>query len=219
MTLKPPEHDLAQMRSDYQAAALHREDLDPDPIRQFALWFDQACRADLPEPNAISLATVSAAGQPSLRTVLLKSYDSRGFVFFTNYQSRKSREIAENPKVALLFTWLALARQVSITGVAERISTAESLRYFLTRPRGSQMAAWISNQSNVISSRSMLDMQLEQMKQKFADGQVPLPSFWGGYLVHLHTIEFWQGRPNRLHDRFVYIRRSVDTWTIDRLAP
>jgi pyridoxamine 5'-phosphate oxidase len=216
--MTPPEQDLALMRNEYQGAELRQEDLDADPIRQFQAWFGHAMESGMPEPNAMCLSTVSAMGQPSLRTVLLKSYDDRGFVFYTNYQSRKSREIAENPRVALLFTWLKLQRQVSITGTASRISTAESFKYFLTRPRGSQIAAWISNQSTVISSRSMLEMQLEKMKQKFADGQVPLPSFWGGYRVTPQTIEFWQGRPNRLHDRFLYTRQE-SAWRIERLAP
>ena len=216
--MTPPEQDLALMRNEYRAGELRPEDLDPDPIKQFQAWFGQAVESQAPEPNAMSLSTVSAAGQPSLRTVLLKSYDAHGFVFFTNYQSRKSREIGENPRVALLFNWLTLQRQVSITGSASRISTAESFKYFLTRPRGSQIAAWISNQSSVISSRSMLEMQLEKMKQKFADGQVPLPSFWGGYRVAPSTIEFWQGRPNRLHDRFLYTRQDTE-WSIERLAP
>jgi pyridoxamine 5'-phosphate oxidase len=211
--------DLGDMRSSYSAGELRREELDPDPISQFELWFDQACKAGLPEPNAMGLATVSTSGQPSLRTVLLKSYDHQGFVFFTNYHSRKAREISDNPKVALLFTWLILERQITITGTASRIGTAESLKYFLTRPRGSQIAAWISSQSQVISSRAMLDGKLHEMKRKFADGQIPLPSFWGGYRVRPQTIEFWQGRPNRLHDRFLYTRQDDDRWSIERLAP
>jgi pyridoxamine 5'-phosphate oxidase len=211
--------DLGDMRSSYSAGELRREELDPDPIGQFELWFDQACKAGLPEPNAMGLATVSTSGQPSLRTVLLKSYDHQGFVFFTNYHSRKAREISDNPKVALLFTWLILERQITITGTASRIGTAESLKYFLTRPRGSQIAAWISSQSQVISSRAMLDVKLHEMKRKFVDGQIPLPSFWGGYRVRPQTIEFWQGRPNRLHDRFLYTRQDDDRWSIERLAP
>ena len=219
MSLDASPADPSQMRAQYDVGELRQDMLDPDPIRQFSTWFEQACAANLPEPNAMSLATVSSDGQPSLRTVLLKSYDSQGLVFFTNYQSRKARQIASNPNVALLFTWLPLARQISITGAARQISTAESFKYFLTRPRGSQIAAWISNQSSVISSRAILDMQLEQMKQKFAGGQIPLPSFWGGYRVVPKTIEFWQGRPDRLHDRFLYTRDSENRWSIERLAP
>ena len=214
-----PTHDPAAMRAQYDAPELRRQDLDPDPIRQFAAWFELACKSGIPEPNAMALATVSTRGQPSLRNVLLKSYDETGFVFFTNYQSRKAREISDNPSVALLFSWLPLARQVSITGAAERIGTAESLNYFLTRPRGSQIAAWISNQSQAISSRALLDGKLQEMKRKFAEGQIPLPSFWGGYRVKPQAIEFWQGRPDRLHDRFLYARQEDDRWSIERLAP
>jgi pyridoxamine 5'-phosphate oxidase len=214
-----PDPDPAPMRRDYDQAALVEEDLDEDPIAQFAKWFGQACSSRIREPNAMSLATVSAAQQPSLRTVLLKLYDSRGFVFFTNLESRKAKEIADNPRVALLFPWLALERQVIVTGSAERVSTAEALKYFLTRPHGSQLAAWISHQSGVITSRKMLEMEWEQMKQKFAQGQVPLPSFWGGFRVKPEQIEFWQGRPNRLHDRFLYTRQQTGLWQIERLAP
>jgi pyridoxamine 5'-phosphate oxidase len=212
-------HDPAQMRANYQRGALREEDLKPDPIEQFAIWFEQACAAQIVEPNAMSLATVSAEGQPSLRTVLLKSYDARGFVFFTNLESRKAREIAANPRVSLLFPWIALERQVIVTGTAARISTAQTLKYFLTRPRGSQIAAWISRQSSVISSRKMLEMEWEHMKQKFAQGEVPLPSFWGGYCVRPQQIEFWQGGHDRLHDRLMYTRQADNSWKIERLAP
>jgi pyridoxamine 5'-phosphate oxidase len=211
--------DLSDMRADYRRSELHRENLKADPFDQFALWFEEACRAQLAEPNAMSLATVSADGHPSLRTVLVKQYDARGFVFFTNLESRKSREIAANSNVALLFPWLALERQVTICGTAERISTAETLGYFIKRPIDSQLAAWASHQSSVITSRKILEMKWEEMKRKFSDGRVPLPSFWGGYRVSPHTFEFWQGRSNRLHDRFLYTRHPNDSWTIERLAP
>jgi len=212
-------HDLANMREEYKRGKLDIEDLNPDPIAQFSTWFEQAVKCELPEPNAMSLATVSAQGQPSLRTVLLKRYDENGFVFFTNLESRKAQEIAGNPRVALLFPWIVLERQVIVTGSAERVSTAESLKYFLTRPRGSQLAAWISQQSRPISSRQVLEMEWEKMKQKFANGDVPLPSFWGGYRVKPQSIEFWQGRSSRLHDRFLYSLQRDNTWKIERLAP
>jgi pyridoxamine 5'-phosphate oxidase len=216
---QPIVRDLAQMRAEYKRGALDRDDLKPDPIEQFALWFEQARKAAVVEANAMSLATTSAEGQPSIRTVLLKNYDARGFVFYTNLESRKAREIAANPRVALLFPWIPLERQVIVTGVAERVSVVETLKYFLTRPRGSQISAWISNQSHVISSRQVLETEWEQMKRKFADGEVPLPSFWGGFRVKPQTIEFWQGRESRLHDRFFYTRQSDDTWSVERLAP
>jgi pyridoxamine 5'-phosphate oxidase len=198
---------------------LSRATLDPDPLRQFQQWFEDAIATELPEPNSMSLATVDPEGQPWLRTVLLKLYDARGFVFYTNYESRKARQMDANPRVALLFPWVALARQVKITGRAERGPTTESLRYFATRPRGSQIGAWASPQSQVISSRSLLEGKVEEIKRKFAEGEVPLPSFWGGYRVVADSIEFWQGRENRLHDRFRYSRQSDGGWTIERLAP
>jgi pyridoxamine 5'-phosphate oxidase len=168
----------------------------------------------------MSLATVDSEGQPSLRTVLLKTFDAQGFVFYTNYGSRKAQQIATNPKVSLLFAWVPLARQVKITGLAEKVSAAESLKYFVTRPHGSQIGAWASAQSEMVNSRSMLESSFEQMKQKFSKGDVPLPDFWGGYRVIPNTIEFWQGRDNRLHDRFIYSRTSTDNnWQINRLAP
>ena len=210
----------AAPRPDYLRGELHRRELHPDPIEQFAAWFKQACEAQIVLPDAMSLATVSAEGQPSLRTVLLKGYDRRGFVFYTNFESRKAREMAANPRVSLLFPWLALERQVIVTGAVERVSVAEALKYFLTRPRGSQLSAWASQQSGVVTSRKMLEMQWEQMRRKFADGEVPLPSFWGGYRVKPAQIEFWQGRGDRLHDRFLYtFDDATGQWQIQRLAP
>ena len=205
-------------RTAAMAQGLAEADLDLDPILQFQRWYEDAIAQDLPEPNAMSLATVDASGQPSLRTVLLKLYDRQGFVFFTNYESRKSQEIGTNPRVALLFPWVALARQVLIVGTARRISTVESLKYFATRPRGSQVGAWASPQSRVIGSRSLLEQQVAEMERRFAQGEVPLPHFWGGYRVEPAEIEFWQGRECRLHDRFRY-RRGTDGWDIERLAP
>jgi pyridoxamine 5'-phosphate oxidase len=208
-----------EIRSEYTRGALARAALKPSPFDQFALWFQQAVDAKVVEPNAMSLATTGADQRPLVRTVLLKSYDERGFVFFTNFESRKARQIAENANVSLLFPWLALERQVIICGSAERISTAESLAYFITRPRGSQLGAWVSAQSSVITTRSLLEQKWEEMKRKFGEGEVPLPSFWGGYRVVPREIEFWQGRPSRLHDRFLYTRQPDATWTIARLAP
>jgi len=197
---------------------LSEADLDADPVLQFQRWYEAAIGTGIPEPNAMSLATVAADGQPSLRTVLLKLYDERGFVFFTNYESRKASEMAGNPRVALLFPWVALARQVNIVGKVEKISTAESLRYFATRPRGSQIGAWASHQSQVITSRSLLEMKVDEMRRRFGDGEIPLPGFWGGYRVVPQSIEFWQGRESRLHDRFCYTRQG-GAWVWARLAP
>jgi len=210
--------DLADLRKEYSDRGLRREELDADPVNQFALWFRQATDAGVHEPNAMTLATVDAGGMPLQRTVLLKRFDRDGFVFFTNYGSRKAAQIAANPKVCLLFPWITLERQVIIQGVAEKISTAESLRYFLTRPRESQIGAWVSNQSDAIASRKVLMQKLDEIRSRFRDGEVPLPSFWGGYRVTPATIEFWQGGPARLHDRFLYTRRDAG-WEISRLSP
>jgi len=207
-------------RARAMARGLSRASLEPDPIRQFQHWYQEAIATGIPEPNAMSLATVAADGQPWVRTVLLKLYDETGFVFFTNYESRKSRQIAGQPKVALLFPWVALARQMQITGTARRIPTVESLKYFATRPRGSRIGAWASPQSQVISSRSLLEAKVEEMRRKFSEGEVPLPGFWGGFRVEPETMEFWQGRESRLHDRFLYRRATPQAeWHIERLAP
>ncbi|WP_257288036.1 pyridoxamine 5'-phosphate oxidase, partial [Endozoicomonas sp. SESOKO2] len=184
----------------------------------FDLWFQQAVEAQLTEPNAMSLATTSKEGLPSLRTVLLKYVSPGGFVFFTNYSSRKARDIADNPNVAIMFPWVSLERQVTVRGRAEKISKTDSLKYFTSRPHGSQLGAWVSQQSSVITGRKVLEMKLEEMKRKFKEGKVPLPDFWGGYRIIPDTIEFWQGRPNRLHDRFLYTR-TASNWTIERLSP
>lgn len=212
--------DLANFRKEYTLDGLTREKLNEDPFQQFELWFKQACDADLLEPNAVNLATVSQDGQPTQRTVLLKYFDHRGFVFFTNYQSRKARQIEKNNKVSLLFLWIGLQRQVHICGKAEKVSTAESLKYFATRPRGSQIGAWCSQQSSVITSRKILELQFEQIKQKFQNREIPLPDSWGGYRVIPDSFEFWQGRENRLHDRFLYTKLQEQSgWQIQRLAP
>ncbi len=210
--------DIDALRREYTHGGLDRDDLADDPCEQFRRWFEQALSAEVIEPNAMSLATAAADGRVSVRTVLLKYYGRDGFVFFTNYESRKAADIAANPRVALLFPWLALERQVRIEGRAERISKTDSLAYFLKRPRGSQLGAWVSHQSSVIGSRQLLEMKLDEMKRKFASGEVPLPSFWGGYRVRADLFEFWQGRPNRLHDRFQYTPEG-DAWRIERLAP
>lgn len=211
--------DLADLRREYSIKPLRRENLDADPFRQFDTWFQEALTVEAMDANAMSLATVSADGQPSARTVLLKYYDKTGFVFYTNLGSRKAREISQNPKVALLFYWHELHRQVKIVGAASTISTAENVKYFMRRPRDSQLSAWVSEQSSVITVRSVLENTFEQMKEKFANGEVPLPSFWGGYRVTAQTMEFWQGRESRLHDRFIYRQDGSDSWAIDRLAP
>jgi len=210
--------DIKGLRKEYANPVLSREMLSPDPFDQFACWFNEACAAELPEPNAMTLATVGSDGQPTLRTVLLKLFDHSGFIFFTNYSSRKARQIAENQQVALLFPWIKLARQVAVTGIAEKISAAESARYFSSRPRDSQLGAWISKQSSVLTSRQLLMMELDKMKNKFLHGEIPLPDFWGGYRVRPTSIEFWQGQTSRLHDRFLYTRKD-DVWAIERLAP
>ncbi|MBV5318396.1 MAG: pyridoxamine 5'-phosphate oxidase [Desulfobulbaceae bacterium] len=211
--------DIKGLRKEYNSPVLSREMLAPDPFRQFEQWFNDACHANLPEPNAMSLATVGADGQPTLRTVLLKLFDHNGFVFFTNYSSRKAQQIAGNQQVSLLFPWIKLARQVAITGIAEKISAAESARYFASRPRDSQLGAWISQQSSVLSSRQLLMMELDKIKAKFLKGEIPLPDFWGGYRVRPVSIEFWQGQTSRLHDRFLYSHQIDGSWTIERLAP
>jgi len=210
--------DIANLRREYRYAGLSREQLDPDPIVQFERWFRDATEGGLENANALSLATVGPDGMPSLRTVLLKAFDHEGFVFYTNYGSRKARDIEANPHAAMLFHWLEFDRQVKIEGTASRVSVAESLRYFSTRPRGSQIGAWCSQQSSPVGSRTLLEQAFDSMKRKFADGDIPLPDFWGGYRVKPHRIEFWQGRENRLHDRFEYRLRDGG-WAIQRLAP
>jgi len=210
--------NLADFRKEYSDRGMDVDDLKADPIAQFADWFAQADALGVHEPNAMTLATTDQHGMPFQRTVLLKYFDASGFVFFTNYGSRKALQIKENPRVCLLFPWLLLERQVIIQGVAEKISSAESLRYFTSRPRESQIGAWVSDQSSVISSRKFLMLKLAEIREKFNHGEIPLPSFWGGYRVVPQTVEFWQGGPARLHDRFLY-QRAANDWSIDRLAP
>ncbi len=210
--------DIGDIRNEYTQSGLKRSDLDASPLAQFALWFEQARQAQLKEVNAMSLATVTPDGMPQVRTVLLKSFDERGFVFFTNYNSAKAKELEATPKASVLFPWLDLERQVRISGTVEKITTAESFKYFTSRPRGSQLGAWISEQSSVINSRTVLSTLMQQIKEKFKDGQVPLPDAWGGYRIQPTQYEFWQGRASRLHDRFRY-SQSSGGWQIDRLAP
>ena len=211
--------DLTSLRAKYTTKGLDIKDLNQDPFMQFETWFNEAINAKLTEPNAFSLATVGSDMMPSIRTVLLKIFDEKGFVFFTNYKSTKAKQIEENPKAAALFPWLDLERQVKIEGDIQKISTTESLKYFLSRPKGSQIGAWVSHQSQVISSRSLLEQKFDEIKNKFVNGEVPFPSFWGGYIIKPTKIEFWQGGQDRLHDRFVYELQDDNSWTISRLAP
>ena len=210
---------VEEIRDQGMAGGLKRADMDPDPYREFEKRFALAIESGIPEPNAMSVATVDEHGQPWVRTVLLKTYDERGFVFFTNYESRKARHIAQHPRVALSFPWFALGWEVKITGEAKRVSFTESARYFASRPRGSQIGAWASPQSQVITSRSLLDAKVEELKRKMHEHEVPLPAFWGGFRVRPSTIEFWQARDNRLHDRFIYRLDGTDNWSVERLSP
>ena len=211
--------DIGEIRKEYTQFGLNRNDLLSDPLQQFEKWFQQARDAELKEVNAMSIATVRADGMPQVRTVLLKIFDERGFVFFTNYNSAKSIEIQANPKASILFPWLDLERQVRISGGVEKISKVESFKYFTSRPRGSQLGAWISEQSQVISNRTVLKTLMNQIKEKFKEGEVPLPDAWGGYRIIPESYEFWQGRASRLHDRFKFTKDEGGAWTINRLAP
>ena len=211
--------DLEDFRREYLAPGLHRKDLDASPFRQFESWLKHAIDAGLRDPTAMAVATVDARGRPSQRLVLLKHCDDEGFVFYTNLESRKAREIAGTPRVALLFPWADMERQVRIEGTVERMGAAQALKYFLLRPRASQLAAWASAQSRPLSSRALLEDEFARLKQKFGEGRIPLPSFWGGFRVVPDAFEFWQGRPNRLHDRFSYTLADDGHWCIERLAP
>jgi pyridoxamine 5'-phosphate oxidase len=211
--------DIDNLRREYLRGGLSREDLHEDPIEQFQLWLRQAIDAQLDDATAMTVATVDAEGQPSQRIVLLKQVDQSGFVFYTNYASRKAAELAQNPRVSLHFPWHRLERQVKVRGRAVKISAAASLAYFTSRPRESQLAAWASEQSRPVSSRQLLMSQFAAMKQKFADGEIPLPDRWGGFCVQASHIEFWQGGASRLHDRFEYARGADGQWTVARLAP
>jgi pyridoxamine 5'-phosphate oxidase len=207
------------LRNEYAAHGLRRTDLDPDPIKQFGNWFGAALTAEIPDANAMSLATATPDAKPSVRIVLLKGFDERGFVFFTNYASEKGRQMEENPHVGLVFYWVQLQRQIRIGGLVEKTSRQDSATYFHSRPSGSQLGAWVSRQSEVIDARQILDSRLAEMTERFEGGEIPLPPHWGGYRVKPQQLEFWQGRPNRLHDRFRYSLQSGGAWQIDRLAP
>lgn len=210
---------LADMRREYSLNGLQRAELDACPFRQFELWLQNAIDAEVPDPTAMTVATVDQSGQPSQRIVLLKDMSAKGFVFYTNLGSRKATELEHNSKISLHFPWHILERQVRIAGVAERLSNLEVSRYFLSRPKESQLAAWASRQSQPISTRQLLLAKFQEVKQKFADGEVPLPRFWGGYRVVPHEIEFWQGGEHRLHDRFEYQKQTNGSWAISRLMP
>ncbi|RXK01453.1 MULTISPECIES: pyridoxamine 5'-phosphate oxidase [Arcobacteraceae] len=211
--------DLTKMRQEYISKGLDREDLEETPFKQFEKWFSQALEAELIEPNAFTLSTVGTDLKPTQRTVLLKMYDDKGFVFFSNYKSKKSQHIDENPNVSAHFAWLGLERQVRIEGRIEKISKAASMKYFLSRPKGSQLGAWVSHQSQVVNSRSVLESKFDEMRKKFSKGEIPFPSFWGGYQIVPTYFEFWQGGLNRLHDRFVYELKDDNSWDIYRLEP
>ncbi len=211
--------DLSDMRLDYSEEELRRSSLKGDAFEQFSSWFEQACESEVHEPNAFSLATVNEDGQPSLRTVLLKYFDKDGLVFFTNYESHKAMEIEGNNQVSMLFPWLTMQRQVIVKGCAVKVSATESLKYFLKRPKDSQLGAWISRQSSVISSRQVLESKLAEIKARFTKGDVSLPPFWGGYRIEPKSFEFWQGGESRIHDRFLYSRGEEGGWEIERLSP
>jgi pyridoxamine 5'-phosphate oxidase len=210
--------DASSLRKEYTSAGLDKADVDHDPIVQFHRWFENAVEADLHEPNAMILATATTGGKPSARTVLLKGYDERGFVFYTNYEARKAGELETNPRCALLFYWGELERQVRIEGRASRLSGEESDAYFASRPRGSRLGAWASEQSRPVEARRILEERVTALDAEYEGSEIPRPPFWGGYRVEPDTIEFWQGRESRLHDRLVYLRNEGE-WKIVRLQP
>jgi pyridoxamine 5'-phosphate oxidase len=233
---------IADLRREYNIGALRRRDLDPDPIVQFRRWFDGAAGAQAggrlrkffvglyksfmmlggtepPDVSAMTLATADKSGRPSARTVLLKGLDQRGFIFFTNYHSRKGEELSQNPQAALVFYWPDLEQQVCVAGTVEKLPSPESEAYFLSRPRGSQLGAWVSKQSKIVRDRAELEETLSDLEKQYAQDEVPRPPYWGGYVLSPERIEFWQGGPNRLHDRLQYTRQANGTWMIDRLSP
>jgi pyridoxamine 5'-phosphate oxidase len=209
---------IADLRKDYTLRSLTERDVDPDPFRQFQQWFDQAIESQLLEPNAMTVATASKEGIPSARIVLLKNFDDRGFVFYTNYESDKSKDLIENPHAALVFLWAELERQVRIVGTVEQVSAAESDEYFYSRPVGSRLGAWTSDQSRIIPDRTVLEQRLADLKVQYEHQEIPRPPHWGGFRVKPSAIEFWQGRSSRLHDRLRY-QRQGEGWVIDRLSP
>lgn len=210
--------DIQGLRREYANHGLDRAELDADPVAQFRLWFKQACDAGILEPNAMVLATVAPDGSPSSRVLLLKAFDARGFTFFTNLRGRKASDLAANPRASMTFPWVDLERQVHIHGKVEPVSADETLAYFKSRPHGSQLGAWASEQSQPIADRSVLERRMEELRKLHPEGQVPLPPHWGGLRLVPETVEFWQGRPSRLHDRFLYARRA-GAWEINRLQP
>jgi len=211
---------LADLRQEYSLAGLQESDLEKDPFRQFDKWFEEAQADQILEPNAMTLATATRDGCPSARVVLLKNFDTRGFVFYTNFESRKGRELAVNPYATLLFSWLPMERQVIISGPVATVAHEEALAYFHSRPRASQLGAWASQQSQVIPSRNVLDERLRALETQYADQPIPLPPYWGGYRLAPETVEFWQGRRSRLHDRLRYRREAESgAWIIERLSP
>lgn len=211
--------NIAELRKEYTRAGLTEADLAPDPINQFQTWLQQAIEAGIIEPNAMVLATATRAALPSSRVVLLKCVDRTGFTFFTSYESRKARELEENPRASVAFPWMALERQVVVAGVVTKVSSEKSADYFRLRPRGSRLGAWVSTQSRVISSRKYLEDRLTEIEAKYPGDDIPLPPYWGGYVLKPDEIEFWQGRPNRLHDRLRYVQQTGGTWRIERLSP
>ncbi|MGL5250346.1 MAG: pyridoxamine 5'-phosphate oxidase [Enterovibrio sp.] len=211
--------DLSSLRREYTQSGLRRSQLPPSPLTLFELWLQQAVDAKLSDPTAMTVATVDSSGQPSQRIVLLKQFDEKGFVFYTNLGSNKAKQLSDNPKICLHFPWHALDRQVQIIGLAQPLSKMEVMKYFLSRPKESQLAAWASKQSERISGRAMLESKFFELKQQFMQGEVPLPTFWGGFRVVPSAIEFWQGGQHRLHDRFLYEKGQNDDWQISRLAP
>lgn len=210
---------ISDLRKEYSRASLDEKDVDVDAIVQFKVWFDQAIKAELPEPNAMTLATATRDGIPSARIVLIKGVDSRGFTFYTNYLSQKGRELEENPHAALVFHWVELERQVRITGNVAKVSREESSEYFHSRPRTSQIGAWASEQSKVLEGRFELEKRVAYYLVRHAVGEVPVPPHWGGFCLNPHAIEFWQGRPSRLHDRLRYTKQPDGTWKTERLSP